>query len=170
MRKPIKILLIFIVILAIGIGGYFGYQVFIQSFENEANKDLKAGVKDIDTSKAKGEPEELYFGFTKEDYARSINNNVSSHFNVEPSQIYKAKKISKDYLDRLARYANQFLHLTTAETGKKLIKEWGFEPSSGHLVYVRAGNGIKTYLFFRKRDTGELKYFLNTPPPGSLIY
>ncbi len=175
------------------IGGFFGYkaltnnnqvsteevqralipqdkkvEVVKKDYGQEAVKDLKDNMKPADADLSAKLP--FYLDFAKEDYAIIINNSVNTDPDIEPSQIYKAKKISKDYLDRLARYANKFLNLTTAETGKKLIKGWGFEPGSGHLVYVRTNDGIESYLFFRKKDTGELKYFLTTPPSGSLVY
>ncbi len=48
MRKPVKILIIFLVVLAVGIGGYFGYKVLSKSGGKEAIKDLNAGVLSIE--------------------------------------------------------------------------------------------------------------------------
>lgn len=55
MRMPVNILIMFIVIIAVGIGGYFGYQVLSKSGGKEAVKDLNAGVLPIEDYSSKFE-------------------------------------------------------------------------------------------------------------------
>lgn len=55
MRKSVKILIIFLLVIAVGIGGYFGYKVFIQRNEKEAVKDLNAAILPIEDFSSKYE-------------------------------------------------------------------------------------------------------------------